>query len=109
TSTLEETAYFLNLSVRSAKPVVITGAMRPPTGLGTDADINLFDAIRVAACPDAVGKGALVVLNNEIQAARDAVKTSTSRVETFKSGELGFLGYADSDGKVVFLRSPVRA
>jgi L-asparaginase type II len=109
TSTLEETAYFLNLAVKSARPVVITGAMRPPTGLGTDADINLFDAIRVAACPDAAGKGALVVLNSEIQAARDAVKTSTSRLETFKSGELGFLGYADSDGKVVFYRSPVRA
>ena len=109
TSTLEETAYFLNLTVKSSKPVVITGAMRPPTGLGTDADINLFDAIRVAACPEAVGKGALVVLNNEIQAARDAVKTSTSRVETFKSGELGFLGYADADGKVVFYRASARA
>jgi L-asparaginase type II len=109
TSTLEETAYFLNLTVRSLKPIVITGAMRPPTGLGTDADINLYDAIRVAACPEAAGKGALVVLNNEIQAARDVSKTNTSRVETFKSGELGFLGYADSDGKVAFLRAPVRA
>ncbi len=109
TSTLEETAYFLNLTVRSARPVVITGAMRPPTGLGTDADINLYDAIRVAASPDAAGKGTLVVLNGQIQAARDAVKTSTSRVETFKSGELGFLGYADSDGKVAFLRNPLRA
>lgn len=109
TSTLEETAYFLNLTVRSSKPVVITGAMRPPTGLSTDADINLYDAIRVAACPDAAGKGALVVLNNEIQAARDVTKTNTSRVETFKSGELGFLGYADADGKVVFLRTSTRA
>ncbi len=109
TSTLEETAYFLNLTVRSHKPVVITGAMRPPTGLGTDADINLFDAIRVAASADAAGMGALVVLNNEIQAARDVVKTSTARVETFKSGELGFLGYADADGKVVFLRASARA
>jgi len=109
TSTLEETAYFLNVTVRSPKPVVITGAMRPPTGLGTDADINLYDAIRVAACPEAAGKGALVVLNNEIQAARDVTKTNTSRVETFKSGELGFLGYADSDGKVAFLRAPMRA
>ena len=109
TSTLEETAYFLNLTVRSARPVVVTGAMRPPTGLGTDADINLFDAIRVAASPEAAGKGALVVLNNEIQAARDVTKTNTSRVETFKSGELGFLGYADADGKVVFMRAPARA
>ncbi|MEO8442505.1 MAG: asparaginase [Betaproteobacteria bacterium] len=109
TSTLEETAYFLNLAVNSSKPVVITGSMRPPTGLSTDADINLYDAIRVAACPEAAGKGALVVLNNEIQAARDVTKTNTSRVETFKSGELGFLGYADSDGKVVFLRAPAHA
>lgn len=109
TSTLEETAYFLNLTVRSSKPVVVTGAMRPPTGLGTDADINLYDAIRVAACPEAAGKGVLVVLNNEIQAARDVVKTNTSRVETFKSGELGFLGYADSDGQVVFFRASTRA
>ena len=109
TSTLEETAYFLHLAVRSPKPVVITGAMRPPTAISTDADMNLYDAIRVAACPDAAGKGALVVLNNEIQAARDVTKTNTSRVETFKSGELGFLGYADSDGKVVFLRDSLRA
>jgi L-asparaginase type II len=109
TSTLEETAYFLHLAVRSPKPVVITGAMRPPTAISTDADMNLYDAIRVAACPEAAGKGALVVLNNEIQAARDVRKTSTSRVETFKSGEMGFLGYADSDGKVVFLRASMRA
>lgn len=109
TATLEETAYFLNLTVKSSKPVVVTGSMRPPTGLSTDADINLYDAIRVAASPDAAGKGALVVLNNEIQAARDVTKTNTARVETFKSGELGFLGYADSDGKIVFLRAPVRA
>ncbi len=100
TSTLEETAYFLHLTVRSPKP---------PTAISTDADMNLYDAIRVAASPEAAGKGALVVLNNEIQAARDVTKTSTSRVETFKSGELGFLGYADSDGKVVFLRNPLRA
>ena len=108
TATLEETAYFLNLTVKSQKPVVVTGAMRPPTGLSTDADINLYDAVRVAASPDAVNRGVLVVLNNEIQAARDVKKTNTARVETFKSGELGFLGYADSDGQVVFLRSTDR-
>jgi len=109
TSTLEETAYFLNLTVKSSKPVVVTGAMRPPTALSTDADINLFDAVRVAAHPDSAGKGVLVVLNNHILAARDAVKTSTSRIETFQSNELGFLGYADSDGSVVFYRAPLRA
>lgn len=109
TSTLEETAYFLNLTVKTERPVVVTGAMRPPTAMSTDADANLYDAIRVAASPDACGKGVLVVLNNQILAARDAVKTSTSRLETFRSMELGVLGYADSDGKVVFYRAPLRS
>jgi L-asparaginase len=108
TSTLEETAYFLNLTVKSERPVVVTGAMRPPTAMSTDADANLYDAIRVAGCDAARGKGVLVVLNNHILAARDAVKTSTSRLETFKSSELGVLGYADSDGQVVFYRAPIR-
>ena len=108
TATLEETAYFLHLTVKSHKPVVVTGAMRPPTALGTDADLNLFDAVRIAASPDAVGKGVLTVLNNEIQCARDVTKSNTFRVETFRPNELGFLGYADSDGEVVFYRTPVR-
>lgn len=108
TATLEETAYFLHLTVKSAKPVVVTGAMRPPTALGTDADLNLLDAIRIAASPQAAGKGVLTVLNNEIQCARDVTKANTFRVETFKPNELGFLGYADSDGKVVFYRAPLR-
>ena len=67
---MEETAYFLNLTVRDRRPVVVTGAMRPPTGMGTDADINLLDCIRVAAAPQAAGRGVLTVLNNEIQAAQ---------------------------------------
>ena len=108
TATLEETAYFLHLTVKSAKPVVVTGAMRPPTSLGTDADLNLLDAIRVAACPEAGGKGVLTVLNNEVQCARDVTKANTFRVETFRPNELGFLGYADSDGQVVFYRAPLR-
>ena len=108
TATLEETAYFLHLTVKSAKPVVVTGAMRPPTSLGTDADLNLLDAIRVAACPEAGGKGVLTVLNNEIQCARDVTKANTFRVETFRPNELGFLGYADSDGQVIFYREPLR-
>ncbi len=108
TATLEETAYFLHLTVKSSKAVVITGAMRPPTSLSTDADLNLFDAVRIAAHPDAAGKGVLTVLNNEIQCARDVIKANTFRVETFRPNELGFLGYADSDGEVVFYRSPLR-
>ena len=82
--------------------------MRPPTALSTDADINLLDAVRTAACPDSAGLGVLTVLNNEIQCGRDVTKASTFRVETFRPNELGFLGYADSDGKVVFYRAPLR-
>lgn len=108
TATLEETAYFLHLTVKSDKPVVVTGAMRPPTALSTDSDLNLLDAVRIAASPNAGGFGVLTVLNNEIQSARDVTKASTFRVETFRPNELGFLGYADSDGQVVFYRSPIR-
>ena len=108
TATLEETSYFLHLTVKSTRPVVITGAMRPPTALSTDSDLNLLDAVQTAACPDAAGLGVLTVLNNEIQCGRDVIKASTFRVETFRPNELGFLGYADSDGKVVFYRAPLR-
>ena len=108
TATLEETAYFLNLTVLDRRPVVVTGAMRPPSAMGTDADNNLMDAIRIAACPDSAGRGALVVLNNEIQAARDVTKTDSYRVETFQSGHMGFLGYSDSDGQIVYYRRPDR-
>ncbi len=108
TATLEETAYFLHLTVKSERPVVVTGAMRPPSALGTDADLNLLDAIRLAACPEAAGRGALTVLNNEIQSARDVTKANAFRVETFTSRELGFLGYVDSDGQVVFYRNVTR-
>ena len=109
TATLEETAYFLNLTVKDRRPVVITGAMRPPTGMGTDADINLLDCIRVAAAPQSAGRGVLTVLNNEIQAARDVTKSNSYRLETFRAGELGALGYADSDEEVVFYRSPAKS
>jgi L-asparaginase len=108
TATLEETAYFLNLTVRSDRPVVITGAMRPPTALGTDADINILDGVRLAASPEARGKGVLTVLNNEIQAARDVTKTNTYRVETFRPQDFGFLGYVDADHRIVFYREPTR-
>lgn len=109
TATLDETAYFLNLTVRSRKPVVLTGSMRPPTGLSTDADVNLLDCIRVASDPAAGGKGVLVVMNSEIQAARDVVKANATRVHTMTSRGLGCLGYADSDHRVVFYRAPVCA
>ena len=108
TATLEETAYFLNLTVKSGKPVVVTGSMRPPTGLGTDADMNIIDCVRVAAAPHAAGRGVLTILNNEIQAARDVTKTNSYRLETFRSNDVGLLGYADSDEEVVFYRDTVK-
>jgi len=97
TSTLEETAYFLHLTVKSDRPVVLVGSMRPATAISADGPLNLLNAVRTAVAPDAKGKGALVVLNDEINGARDVTKTNTYRVETFKAPELGLLGYVDED------------
>jgi len=107
TNTIEETAYFMNLTVRNEKPVVIVGAQRPFSTLSSDAPLNLLNAIRVAASPSSRGKGTLVVLNDEINAARDVTKSNTYRVETFVARELGVLGYADAD-RIVFYRAPTR-
>jgi L-asparaginase type II len=107
TNTLEETAYFMNLTVRSDKPVVLVGAMRPATAISADGPLNLLNAIRTAISPEAKGKGTLIVLNDEINAARDTTKTNTLRVETFKSPELGLLGYVDED-KVAFYRASTK-
>ena len=107
TNTLEETAYFLNLTVRSDRPVVLVGAMRPPTAISADGPLNLLNAVRTVLSPEARGKGVLIVLNDEINTARDGTKTNTYRVETFQSPELGWLGYIDAD-KVTFYRSPTR-
>ncbi len=103
TGTLEETAFFLHLTVKSAKPVVVVGAMRPFTAISRDGPFNLYNAIRVAATPEAAGKGALVVLNDTIHSARFVTKGHTYHVETFVSRELGPLGFVDSD-RVVFYR-----
>src|SRR5215831_570218 len=93
TDTIEETAYFLNLVVKSRKPVVIVGAMRPSTAISADGPINLYNAVILAGSQDAVGKGVLVVLNDQINGARDVTKTNTANTDTFRSWELGFLGY----------------
>lgn len=106
TGTLEETAYFLNLVVKSDKPVVVVGAMRPFTAVSRDGPFNLYNAVRVASSPKAIGLGVLIMLNDEINAARDTTKTNTYRVETFVARDLGPLGYADSD-QIVFYRRPV--
>lgn len=107
TATLEETAYFLNLTVKVPVPVVVVGAQRPSSGLSSDAGMNLVNAIRVAASPEARGMGVLVVLNDEIHAAREVTKTATARMQTFRAPDFGALGHADGDA-VVFYRQPVR-
>jgi L-asparaginase len=107
TNSIEETAYFLTLTVRSSKPIVVTGAQRPFTGLSSDAAINLLDACRVAACAETCGKGVVVVANSEINSAREVTKTNTYHVHTFRSRDLGLLGYADAD-TIAYYRTPTR-
>ncbi|HEY7061326.1 MAG TPA: asparaginase [Chloroflexota bacterium] len=107
TNTIEETAFFLNLTVHTDKPLVVTGAQRPFTALSSDGALNLINAIRVAGAAEARGQGVLVVTNDEINAARDVTKTHTYRLQTFRSRDLGVLGYADPD-RIVFYRTPTR-
>ena len=106
TNTLEESAYFLNLVLKTDRPVVVVGAMRPASGLGADGYLNLLNAVRVAADPASAGNGVLVVLNDTIHGARDVTKTATYRVETFQGRDLGPLGYADGDGRIRFYHRP---
>jgi L-asparaginase len=107
TDTLEETAYFLDLVVKSSKPVVLVGAMRPSTAISADGPVNLYNATTLAASKAAVGKGVLVALNDQINAGRDVTKTNTSTADTFRTPDLGFLGYMQ-DNRPHFYRAPVR-
>ena len=107
TDTLEETAYFLHLTVKSDKPLVLTGAMRPATALSADGPMNLLEAVRVAACKEAAGKGVLVVMDGEIHSARDVMKTRTLGVGAFSSPTFGCLGTVDA-GAPVFYRTTAR-
>lgn len=107
TATLEETAYALSLVLKVAQPVVLVGAQRPTSAVSADGPANLLDALRVAASPAARGLGVLVVLNDEIHAAREVTKTSTYRLQTFRAPEFGPLGQVDGDG-VQILRQPLR-
>lgn len=108
TNTIEETAYFLHLTIPTNKPIVCVGSQRPFTALSSDAQMNLINAIRVAASHEAYDKGVLIVLNDEINCAREATKTNTYRLESFQSNQLGFLGYVDTDKTVQFYRTPTR-
>ena len=107
TDTLEELAYFLDLTVRSDKPVVVVGSMRNPSTLGYEGAANLEEAFRVAADPTSRGRGALVVLNDEINAAREVTKTDALRLETFQSRPYGILGVVDAD-RVVYYRDSAK-
>ncbi len=107
TDTMEETAYFLNLVVKSRKPVVLVGAMRPSTALSADGPINLYNAVLLAGSPDAVGKGVLVAMNDQIHSARDVTKMNTSTPDAFKTPELGMLGYFQGS-RAFFYRQPIR-
>ena len=102
TNTIEETAYFLTLTLKTDRPVVLVGAMRPASALSADGDLNLLNAVRVAANVESRGHGVMVVLNDTIHSARDVTKTATFRVQTFQGRDLGPIGFADTDGAVVF-------
>lgn len=108
TNTLEETAYFLNLTLKTEKPVVLVGAMRPSSAISADGYLNIVNAVRTAASPESHGLGCLVVMNDTIFGARDVTKNSTYRVEAFQSRDVGPLGFADADGRVVYYHRPVR-
>jgi L-asparaginase len=107
TNTIEETGYFLNLTVKHDRPVVLVGSMRPATAISADGPLNLLNAVRVAAAPVARGKGVLIVMNDQINGARDVTKTNTFRVEALRTPELGFLGYVDED-QVTFYRTSTK-
>jgi L-asparaginase len=107
TDTLEETAYWLDLTVDSDKPVVLIGAQRNASESDFDGPRNLLNAVRIAVDPQSKGKGAVLAMNSQINSARDVTKTHTSSVETFKSGDFGFLGEVDFD-RIVYWRAPLR-
>jgi L-asparaginase len=108
TDTMEETAYFLNLVVKSDKPVVLTGSMRPSTSLSADGPLNIYNAVGVASDPRAKGLGVLVVANDDIHGARAITKRHTTDVETFVSPEVGLIGVCLFDDRE-FSRKPARA
>ncbi len=106
TDTLEETAFFLNLTVRTSKPIVVVGSMRPGTALSADGALNLYNAVATAASPTAAGKGVLVTMNDEINSGRDVAKSVNVRPDAFKSawGDLGMV----VEGQTYWFRAPVK-
>lgn len=101
TDTMEETAYFLNLTIKSDKPVVLVGAMRPSTAMSADGPLNLYNAVVTAAAGESKGKGVVVAMNGLVLGAHDVIKMSTMDVQTFQSPNSGALGYIQN-GKVFY-------
>ncbi len=105
TDTLEETAYFLNLTVKTNRPIVVVGAMRMPNSPGYDGASNLLDSFRVASSPASIDRGVLVVMNNQIHSARDVTKSHAQLLDAFKSSPRGILGTVNTD-RVIYHRRP---
>lgn len=103
-NTVEETAYFLHLTAKTSLPIVLTAAQRNHRLVGNDGDRNLVDAVRVAGSPEARGRGAMVVLNDEIHSAREVTKMVSGRPDAWSSGNLGVLGQLDKEGEMAFFR-----
>ena len=104
TDTMEETAYFLNLTVKSDKPVVLVGSMRPSTGISADGPGNLYAGVATASSPNSKGRGVLVCMNNLILDAKDVVKMHTTSVNTFLGANYGMVGYV-YNGEAIYNRS----
>lgn len=107
TNTLEETAFFLHLTLQTSKPVIITGAQKPLSALASDAYFNLLNSFRVATSPQAVGQGVLVVANDKIYSAQDVSKTHSYHLEAFQAPNSGPLGRIEANGQVTFIHSPL--
>jgi len=108
TNTLEETAFWLNLTVKSDQPVVLTAAMRPASAISADGPANLYNAVRLSASPDARGRGVLVTMNDQIYGARDVAKTNTTALDAFQAPNFGTLGVMH-EGTPHFFRQATRA
>lgn len=109
TDTMEETAFFLDLTTSPCVPVVVTGAMRQADAVGADGPANLLNAVRVAASPNARGMGVLILMNDEIFRAHDATKSNASRMDAFTAPDAGPVGVADPDSVVVYRRGTSRS
>ena len=107
TDTLEETSYFVHLVAKSDKPVVMTGSMRPSTAMSADGPLNIYNAVAIAADPKARGRGVLVAIDDDVHSAHDIIKTHTTDVATFTSGEAGLVG-AVLFGVTTWYRSPAQ-